>query len=65
MYFKAAKTKSYTCGDYRRIIKREEDNEKIKDSAFGSDDVIYIDVRDISFIRIDCDKKTGEFHIFV
>lgn len=65
MYFKAAKTKSYTCGDYRRIIKREEDNENIKDSAFDSDDVIYIYVRDISFIRIDCDKKTGEFHIFV
>ena len=65
MYFKAAKTKSSVCWDYRRIIKREEDNENIKDSAFGSDDVIYLDVRDISFIRIDCDKKTGEFRIVV
>ncbi len=65
MYFKAAKTKSSTCGDYRKIIKRKEDDEKIKDSAFYSDDVIYIDVRDISFIRIDCDKKTGEFRIFI
>jgi len=65
MYFKAAKTKSSSCGDYRKIIKRKEDNEKIKDSAFYSDDVIYIDVRDISFIRIDCDKKTGEFRIFI
>jgi len=64
MYFKAAKTKSSTCGDYRKIIKRKEDDEKIKDIASESDDVIYIDVRDISFIRIDCDKKTGEFRIF-
>lgn len=64
MYFKAAKTKSYTCWDYRKIIKRKEDNEKIKDIAYESDDVIYIDVRDISYIRIDCDKKTGEFRIF-
>jgi len=65
MYFKAAKTKSSSCGDYRKIIKRKEDNENIKDSAFDSDDVIYIDVRDVSFIRIDCDKKTGEFRIFI
>ena len=64
MYFKAAKTKSYSCGDYRKIIKRKDDNENIKDIAFESDDVLYIDVREISFIRIDCDKKTGEFHIF-
>ena len=65
MYFKAAKTKSSSCGDYRKIIKRKEDNENIKDSAFDSDDVIYIDVRDVSFIRIHCDKKTREFRLFI
>ena len=63
MFFKAGRGKSRTCWYYRQIIKRN-DWLDIVDLAKWSDDVIYLDVRNIPFLRIDCDKITGEFRIF-
>ncbi len=63
MYFKAGRKASRSCWDYRQIIKRNEELD-VLDLAEWSDDVIYLDVRNINFLRIDCNKVTGEFHLF-
>lgn len=69
MYFKAGRWKSSSCDSYRKIIKR---NAEWIDINHMSDDVItiytkkipWITNKDILFVSIDCDKKTGEFRIF-
>ena len=60
--FKASRRNSGSCPGYREIIKKGD----LKfDQAENSDDVIilYVDQIQRNKIIIDCDKKTGEFHL--
>jgi hypothetical protein len=61
LFFKASKKKSTSCDDYRKII-------KVWDTAIDEfesfDDAIWIR-HWWAWIRIDCDKKTGVFRLFI
>jgi len=59
--FKQSKEISSACNGYRKIEKRGDLSHDINRL---SDDAILISVRELSGnIIIDCDKKTGEFHL--
>jgi len=62
IFFKASRRKSRTYWEYRQILKRWD----LKyDISWNSDDVIFLDPLEVrsNSIRIDCDKKTGEFRL--
>lgn len=62
IYFKATRKSANSCEGYRQIIKR---GDLDVDSAEDSDDIITIfpGDRKIEMIKIDCNKKTGEFRM--
>jgi len=73
MFFKASRKASRSHGAYRQILKRDADGLDLMSSF---DDVIRIpwyvitkewniEYRKISAVSIDCDKKTGEFRLFI
>jgi hypothetical protein len=63
LFFKASRKKSESFGDYRKILKSWDDLALI-DEFSACDDVIWIR-HWWAWIRIDCDKKTGVFRLFI
>ena len=61
--FKATRRQSASCPGYRQI---EKNGDTEHDMAQLSDDVIILYTHELkprSRVLIDCDKKTGEFHL--